>query len=114
MGKPIEDFQNVVPLEKVALTKTVKVDTPDSAPTEAGESPVKPDAVPENNPPSPGKVLPEKPRQGHTSRAKSSRQPKSARIGQPAVPIEFTFKRLRNGSHPPGRSGMLRPRESTA
>jgi penicillin-binding protein 1A len=38
-GKPIEAFQNVVPLEKVALTKTVKVDTPDSAPTEAGEAP---------------------------------------------------------------------------
>ena len=41
-GKPIETFQNVVPLEKVALTKTVKVDTPDSAPTEASESPVCP------------------------------------------------------------------------
>ena len=39
-GKPIQNFQNVVPLERVALTKTVKVDTPDSAPTEAGESPV--------------------------------------------------------------------------
>ena len=52
-GKPIEEFQNVVPLEKVALTKTVKVDTPDSAPTEAGESPTAPDAAPENNPPVP-------------------------------------------------------------
>ncbi len=38
-GKPIENFQNVVPLEKQALTKEVKVDTPDSAPTEAGEAP---------------------------------------------------------------------------
>ncbi len=57
-GKPIEAFQNVVPLEKVALTKTVKVDTPDSAPTEAGESPVMPAADPENNPPGPGKVTP--------------------------------------------------------
>jgi penicillin-binding protein 1A len=38
-GKPIEAFQNVVPLEKLALTKSVKVDTPDSAPTEAGETP---------------------------------------------------------------------------
>jgi penicillin-binding protein 1A len=38
-GKPIEPFQNVVPLEKQALTKEVKVDTPDSAPTEAGEAP---------------------------------------------------------------------------
>jgi penicillin-binding protein 1A len=39
VGKSIEAFQNVVPLEKVALTKTVQVDTPDSAPTEAGEAP---------------------------------------------------------------------------
>jgi penicillin-binding protein 1A len=38
-GKPIEAFQNVVPLEKQALTKEVKVDTPDNAPTEAGEAP---------------------------------------------------------------------------
>src|ERR1700682_3504912 len=38
-GKPIEVFQNVVPLEKQALSKTVQVDTPDSAPTEAGEAP---------------------------------------------------------------------------
>jgi penicillin-binding protein 1A len=57
-GKPVEAFQNVVPLEKVALTKTVKVDTPDSAPTEAGESPVMPDAAPGNNPPEPGKGPP--------------------------------------------------------
>ncbi len=55
-GKPIEDFQNVIPLEQVAMTKTVKVDTPDSAPTEGGESPVSPDAAPENNP-----SVPEKP-----------------------------------------------------
>ena len=54
-GKPIEAFQNVVPLEKVALTKTVKVDTPDTAPTEASETPATHDAAPENNPPAPGK-----------------------------------------------------------
>ena len=45
-GKPIETFQNVVPLEKVALTKTVKVDTPDSAPTESSEEPVVHQATP--------------------------------------------------------------------
>jgi penicillin-binding protein 1A len=55
-GKPIENFQNVVPLEQVAMTKTVKVDTPDSAPTEGGESPVGPAAAPENSP-----SVPEKP-----------------------------------------------------
>jgi penicillin-binding protein 1A len=43
-GKPIEAFQNVVPLEKVALTKDLKVDTPDSAPTEASEEPTGTDA----------------------------------------------------------------------
>jgi penicillin-binding protein 1A len=49
-GKPIEAFQNVQPLDKVALTKNVKVDTPDNAPTEAGEGPTAPLAAPENNP----------------------------------------------------------------
>ena len=49
-GKPIEAFANVVPLDRVALTKNVKVDTPDTAPTEAGESPVVHDPTPANNP----------------------------------------------------------------
>jgi penicillin-binding protein 1A len=57
-GKPVEPFQNVVPLEKVALTKSVIVDTPDDAPTEGGETPATPNATPENNPPVPEKVLP--------------------------------------------------------
>jgi penicillin-binding protein 1A len=57
-GKPVEAFQNVVPLEKVALTKSVIVDTPDSAPTEGGEAPVLPAAAPENNPPAPEKFPP--------------------------------------------------------
>ncbi|MBZ5645283.1 MAG: S1 RNA-binding domain-containing protein, partial [Acidobacteriia bacterium] len=57
-GKPIEAFQNVVPLEKVALTKSVVVDTPDSAPTEGGETPVNQEAAPAGNPPSPEKTLP--------------------------------------------------------
>src|SRR3984893_4292725 len=49
-GKPVEAFQNVVPLEKVALTKNVKVDTPDTAPTEAGEGPITLEAKPESAP----------------------------------------------------------------
>jgi len=53
-GKPIEAFQNVVPLEKLALTKEVKVDTPDSAPTEAGEVPTNKNAPAGNGTPSPG------------------------------------------------------------
>jgi penicillin-binding protein 1A len=47
-GKPIEAFQNVVPLEKLALTKDIKVDTPDSAPTETSEEPTSTDAPPGN------------------------------------------------------------------
>jgi penicillin-binding protein 1A len=31
-GKPVEDFLNVIPLEKLAQAKTVQVDTPDTAP----------------------------------------------------------------------------------
>src|ERR1700686_59212 len=52
-GKPIEAFQTVVPLEKLALTKEVKVDTPDSAPTEAGEVPTNKNAPAGNGTPPP-------------------------------------------------------------
>jgi penicillin-binding protein 1A len=57
-GKPVETFPNVVPLEKVALTKSVIVDTPDSAPTEGGETPVLPGEAPGNNPSAPEKAVP--------------------------------------------------------
>jgi penicillin-binding protein 1A len=53
-GKPIEAFQNVVPLEKLALTKDIKVDTLDSAPTESSEEPTGTDSPPGNGTPSPG------------------------------------------------------------
>jgi penicillin-binding protein 1A len=36
-GKPPEEFANVEPLAKLALTKSVQVDTPDTAPTEEEE-----------------------------------------------------------------------------
>jgi penicillin-binding protein 1A len=36
-GRPVENFTNVEPLAKVALTREVHVDTPDSAPTESSE-----------------------------------------------------------------------------
>ena len=49
-GKPIQAFQNVESLDKVALTKSVKVDTPDNAPTEAGEGPTTLEAKPEAAP----------------------------------------------------------------
>jgi len=50
-GKPVEDFQNVVPLERLALTRVVKVDTPDSAPTEASEEPAHPATPPSDTVP---------------------------------------------------------------
>lgn len=40
-GKPVEAFANVEPLAKLALTKHVQVDTPDTAPTDE-EPPAKP------------------------------------------------------------------------
>ena len=43
----VQAFQNVESLDKVALTKSVKVDTPDNAPTEAGEGPTTLEAKPE-------------------------------------------------------------------
>ena len=43
--QPVQDFPNVVPLEQLALTRTVKVDTPDSAPTESSEEPNAPPAA---------------------------------------------------------------------
>src|SRR5580700_3599840 len=49
-GKPVQAFQNVLSLDKVALTKNVKVDTPDNAPTEAGEGPTTLEAAPETSP----------------------------------------------------------------
>jgi len=45
---PVEDFPNVEPLAKIALTKEVKVDTPDSAPTEDSEGRSQPAAAPAN------------------------------------------------------------------
>jgi len=68
-GMPAENFPNVVPLEKIALTKTVHVDTPDSAPTEGSEevggksvAPPKPPAAPAAAPPQvPGGPPPDPP-----------------------------------------------------
>jgi penicillin-binding protein 1A len=55
--KPIEAFQNVVPLEKMALAKDIKVDTPDSAPTETSEEPTGADA-PSGNATAPPGIAP--------------------------------------------------------
>jgi penicillin-binding protein 1A len=64
-GKPVEDFANVESLEKQAQTREVKVDTPDSAPTEddapgGGEPGVGPPRrvgpPPKNVPKPPGKT----------------------------------------------------------
>ena len=55
-GKPVEEFANVEPLAKLALTKSVQVDTPDTAPTEdeepqPGETPPAPPKPPVITPP---------------------------------------------------------------
>ncbi|MBI3406573.1 MAG: penicillin-binding protein, partial [Acidobacteria bacterium] len=51
-GKPVEEFPNVEPLSKQALTRSVRVDTPDTVPTEEEEKPEKP-APPKTPPPKP-------------------------------------------------------------
>ncbi len=51
-GKPVEDFPNVEPLSKLSLVRAVKVDTPDSAPTEEEAHEGKPASKPpEKTPP---------------------------------------------------------------
>jgi penicillin-binding protein 1A len=55
-GTPVENFQNVVPLEKIAPTKQVQVDVPDTAPpADAAEQglTVTPAADPASKPPKP-------------------------------------------------------------
>src|ERR1700722_1472997 len=60
-GMPAEEFPNVEPLEKVALTKQVKVDTPDSAPTESSEEPRGATSTPQKEAPVPEPVKPSPP-----------------------------------------------------
>jgi penicillin-binding protein 1A len=55
-GKPAENFKDVVPLEKLALSRTVNVDTPDSAPTEDEVSPDAPAMSPQNAPAPPERI----------------------------------------------------------
>src|ERR1700687_2368411 len=57
-GTPVEEFTNVVPLEKLAETHRVFVDTPDTAPTE-DEPVARPRFVPKAHNP-PAKAAPEK------------------------------------------------------
>jgi penicillin-binding protein 1A len=55
-GMPIDQFQNVVTLEKQAGEHPVQVDTPDTAPpADAAEQGLAPSAVPAPSPPSPAK-----------------------------------------------------------
>ena len=64
-GQPVEDFPNVEPLAKVALTKLVKVDTPDSAPAEDAEGKAqeaKPASAPQPTPQPTPQVVPPAPK----------------------------------------------------
>jgi penicillin-binding protein 1A len=55
-GMPVEQFQNVIPLEKQAGEHPVQVDTPDTAPpADAAEQGLAPSAAPAPAPPSPAK-----------------------------------------------------------
>jgi penicillin-binding protein 1A len=75
-GMPVENFPNVEPLQQLALTKNVRVDTPDTAPTEASEEgsghnvpqpplppqpAVAPQPSPHDNPPDPPSTGAQKP-----------------------------------------------------
>ncbi len=54
-GRPVEEFANIEPLSKLALTQSVRVDTPDTAPTEDAEeepaTPLPAAAAPKPSPP---------------------------------------------------------------
>ena len=83
-GKPVLAFQNVVPLEKVALTKNVKVDTPDTAPTEAGEGPTTLEANPESTSIRARELAARRSsRQSNPSAAESSRGAQSSQLARP-------------------------------
>ncbi len=61
-GTPVENFQNVVPLEKLAGEHAVQVDTPDTAPpADAAEQGLAPSAVAPEPPPQPAQKLPAAP-----------------------------------------------------
>jgi penicillin-binding protein 1A len=62
-GKPVEDFPNVESLAKLALTRHVQVDTPDTAPTEGETPPPAKTPPPPPRPISPGES--NGPRPGH-------------------------------------------------
>jgi penicillin-binding protein 1A len=59
-GKPVEDFPNVEPLAKLALTRHVVVDTPDTAPTDEEHSGLPAKKPPEKTPPPTAGVPPKK------------------------------------------------------
>jgi penicillin-binding protein 1A len=61
-GMPVENFQNVVPLEKLAGTHPVQVDTPDTAPpADAAEQGLSSRPAPESGSPPPSQKAPEPP-----------------------------------------------------
>jgi penicillin-binding protein 1A len=82
-GMPVEDFPNVIPLEKIAPSKMLQVDTPDTAPpadlAEQGltETPsgAAPPAKPVEKPTTPPAVVPQKPAVPQTAGASPTPQP---------------------------------------
>jgi len=83
-GKPVEEFPNVEPLAKLALTKHLELDTPDSAPTEDSEtSPSSTEEVPRPATPAPTQSGPAKPPSTNTPPAGPRRTSGSTPGGQP-------------------------------
>jgi penicillin-binding protein 1A len=80
-GEPVEDFPNVVPLEKLAPTRQVQVDVPDTAPpADAAEQGLTETAAPKAAP-----VLP-KPAPKSNAPAATPAGPASTRLKPPAGP----------------------------
>ncbi|MFZ3215599.1 MAG: PBP1A family penicillin-binding protein [Candidatus Acidiferrales bacterium] len=92
-GQPVESFPNVVPLEKIAPTKTVQVDVPDTAPpADAAEQGLTKTAAPASEP-AQAKPAPKAPGVApvHTSSptaisAPPQTRPSSAQMKAPAGP----------------------------
>ena len=87
-GKPVEDFPNVEPLAKLAATKHVQVDTPDTAPTE--EAPPA-----QTKPPTPGTPPQRPPTAGETDEAQAGHD---ARLTQ--VEVAKKLRRPQAGACP--------------
>jgi hypothetical protein len=90
LGTPVENFPNVVPLEKLAPSTPVQVDVPDTAPpADAAEQGLTETAAPKPAPvlPKPAPVLP-KPAPKSSVPAATPPTPSSTQLKAPAGPSQ--------------------------